>query len=196
MPDSGMMAIRSIRYWLSDRDRYPASYNTFFIQWMLFNSYYSNYGCGDKEGPMRFGKEHGDVLWENCQIQAVAKELMEIECVGGGKGENPPHLEVKSATIFLRELLGIDHDSVCSNICREQKKLQCSSVRSANWEGNPATALLRIVYQIRCNLFHGDKLEYSGQERARNLFLIERAIRTLSEVLTLISGLECNFEPF
>ncbi len=190
MPDSGMMAVRSIRYWLNDRDHYPAPYNMFFVQWMLFNSYYSKYRTGDKKSVMKFANEHGDILWGNDKIQSVAKEFSEIECVGEGIGANPPHLEVKSATIFLRELLGIDHDRICSNICREEKKLQCSSVRLSNWEGNPASALLRISYQIRCNLFHGDKLEYTGQEGTRNLFLVECGIKTLSEILTLISGLE------
>jgi hypothetical protein len=190
MPDSGMMAVQSIRYWLNDRDNYPAPYNTFFVQWMLFNSYYSKYRDRDKKSVMKFADEHGDTLWKKDRIQSVAKEFSEIECVGEGIGGNPPHPEVKSATTFLRELLDIDHDRICSNICREEKRLQCSSVKLSSWEGNPASALLRISYQIRCNLFHGDKLEYTGQEGTRNLFLVGCGIRTLSEILTLISGLE------
>jgi hypothetical protein len=190
MPNSGMMAVRSIRYWLNNRDNYPEPYNTFFVQWTLFNSYYSKYRGRDKKNVMKFADEHGDTLWENDKIQSVAKEFSEVECVGEGIGGNPPHLEVKSATIFLRELLGIDHDRICSNICREEKKLQCSSVRLANWEGNPASALLRIIYQIRCNLFHGDKLEYDGLEAERNMSLVSRCREVLDEVLKYISALE------
>jgi len=131
MSDSEKMAIESICYWLNYERDYPSIYNKFFIQWMLFNSYYSKYLAGDKKGVIKFAEEYGDTMWENENLTEVACKIAEVECVGNGKGENPPHPEVKSATIFLRELVGIDHDSICSNICREQKKLQGSSVRPA-----------------------------------------------------------------
>jgi len=190
MPNSGRMSVESIRYWLNDRDHYPPVYNRFFVHWMLFNSYYSKYEDGDKEGVMKFAEEHGDTLWEKGQIQAVPKELTEIECVGKGKGENPPHPEVKSATVFLRTLLGIEHDRICLQVCREAKRRKCSNLRFAKRADNPASALLRIVYQIRCNLFHGDKLEYDGPEAQRNMSLVNCSSGVLDEVLKYISTLE------
>lgn len=187
MPDSERMAIESIRYWLNNRQSYPATYNEFFIQWMLFNSYYSKYKVGDKKGVMKFGKEHGDTMWENGSLTDVARQISEFECVGEGRGENPPQLEVKSATVFLRTLFSIEHDRICSEVCREVKRRECSNLRFGSWTGNPASALLLIVYQVRCNLFHGDKIESTPNERERNLFLVKSGIQVLDEVLKHIS---------
>jgi len=189
MPDSERMVIESIRYWLSNRQDYPTAYNEFFIKWMLFNSYYSKYKIGNNKGVMKFGEEHGDTIWATRNLADVARQFAEIECVGNGRGENPPHPEVKSATVFLRKLFGIVHDRICSEVCRETKRRECSKLRFDSWAGNPTYALLRIVYQVRCNLFHGDKLEYNGVKGPRNLILLEHSIKTLDIVLTHISTL-------
>ena len=167
---------------------------------MLFNSYYSKYKVGDKNGVIKFGREHGDPIWENGSLTGVAREIAEVECVGDGKGQTPPHVEVISATVFLRTLLGIErvddigapneHARICLQVCREAKRRKCSNLRFAKWADNPASALLRIVYQIRCNLFHGDKLEYDGPEGQRNMSLVSRSSAVLDEVLKYISALE------
>jgi hypothetical protein len=123
-----------------------------------------NIKVGDKKGVMKSGEEHGDTIWANRNLSDVARQIAEVECVGDGGGENSPQPEAKSATVFLRELLGIEHDRICLEVCREVKRRECLNLGFGSWTGNPTTALLRIIYQIRCNLFHGDKLEYSGPE--------------------------------
>jgi hypothetical protein len=189
MLDSERMAIESIQYWLTYKQDYPDVYNAFFIQWILFNSYYSKYKAGDKNGVIKFAKEHGDIIWKIGSLAGPAREIAEVECVGDGKGESPPHKEVKSATIFLRTLLGIEHNRICSEACREAKRKKCSNLRFAAWADNPASALLRIVYQIRCNLFHGDKLEYDGLEARRNMSLVSCSSGVLNKLLEYISAL-------
>jgi len=48
-------------------------------------------------------------------------------------------------------------------------------------------ALMRILYQIRCNLFHGDKIEYKNGEQAdRNKFLVNIGNKMLEKVLCSI----------
>jgi hypothetical protein len=200
MRDFERRSIGSIRYWLAYQWDYPDVYKAFFIQWMLFNSYYSKYKAGDKKGVIKFGREHGDPIWESGSLTGVAREIAKVECVGDGKGKTLPHLEVISATVFLRTLLGIEQVDdtgapdeqarICLQVCREVKRRKCLNLRFAKWADNPASALLRIVYQIRCNLFHGDKLEYDGPEAQRNMLLVNCGRGVLDEVLKYISALE------
>jgi hypothetical protein len=44
-------------------------------------------------------------------------------------------------------------------------------------------ALLHIIYQIRCNLVHGDKIELTGEQGERNKELVKLANPIIEEIL-------------
>lgn len=102
----------------------------------------------------------------------------------------PPDSWVKTATIFLRKkLFNIPYE--CDDICRENKQCFCTQITEENYQFTELEALLRIIYQIRCNLFHGDKLEYSGFQEIRNRELVNLSNQIIKIILNrIIFGFE------
>lgn len=174
-------AKNAIRTWLSF-GAYPEEYLHFFFYWSLFNSYYglSVSNGGDKSKVLSFGRQY-KALW-NGLIKANARDLVDQECVGDGKGENSPSSEVKAATNYLRSSLGVNKKLVCNN-CRPNKRSKCSGVTEKGKYGR-LEALLRIIYQIRCNLIHGDKVELTEEQGERNKRLVRLANPILREILS------------
>ncbi|TET19791.1 hypothetical protein E3J74_04805 [Candidatus Bathyarchaeota archaeon] len=173
-------AKRAIMTWLSF-GTYPKEYLLFFFYWSLFNSYYGLglFKGGDKNKVLSFGRQY-NALW-NKVIKANARDLVAQECVGNGKGENPPSSQVKAATGHLRNLLGVHKRQICIH-CRPDKRNQCSRVAEKGKDGH-LEALLRIIYQIRCNLIHGDKVELKEDQGERNKKLVRLATPILREIL-------------
>lgn len=53
----------------------------------------------------------------------------------------------------------------------------------ANHRFQDFEALIRVLYQIRCNLFHGDKLDGNELQRSRNRELITNGNIILQKIL-------------
>ena len=112
-----------------------------------------------------------------------AANIVGTECVGKGKLTAPPDAFVKEATLHLRNTLTIDSDKIC-NKCRTAKKTACQQIALKNYPFSDMEALIRILYQIRCNLYHGDKTEVRDEfqmARDRELarigsYIIERLL--------------------
>jgi hypothetical protein len=47
-------------------------------------------------------------------------------------------------------------------------------------------ATLLIIYQVRCNLFHGSKIEMSGEEFERNHLLVRLSAAIMMKLLELV----------
>jgi hypothetical protein len=156
----------------------PPEYQSFFIKWMAFNSAYNELAKGgDKQKVLKMG----DLLQDKWnEIAAMAGELVSLECVGGekipGMGMLAPQAEVKSATLYLREILGLavypDPVSCHFLVCRTEKRevcdqIACTAADINSWKGKEFRALLRIIYQVRCNLVHGEK-RLSGENFQAN----------------------------
>jgi len=170
--------------WLKSRG-YPQDFLRFFFQWTLLNLYYNAFSQSDEEMKkvLEFGREYDNAF--NSVKEEVAN-LVRTECVGDGKYEAPPNSWVKTASLLLRKRLGINQQSICS-VCREHKRRMCDNVNLESYNFGNMEALMRILYQIRCNLFHGDKTEYrDGEEAERNKMLVSLGNQVLEIVLKSI----------
>lgn len=137
--------------------------------------------CSDKSGcePCRvidFGKKN-ESLWSQ-DIEDYTKTLVSRECVGKGKNDALPDEFVRTATLHLRRELNIIVD-VCSN-CRKINTCDRREISNANFHKLDAT--MRILYQIRCNLFHGDKPELDGYQGDRNKELVGIGDKILTNI--------------
>ena len=171
-------AIETIQNYLLNNLDYPASYKTLFFRWSLINPLYN--ACSEEKLEviriLNFGKKY-NYLWNN-RIEQKTKKLIKEECVGKGR-DHELDKYVLSATKYLRNELKID-SNIC-NICRKKKDI-CNSNEIENNEFEKLDAVMRIIYQIRCNLFHGDKSELNGPKGVRN----KSYVRIANEILLVI----------
>lgn len=147
----------------SERLMFPTEYIQFAFAWMAFNRVYNENRNESQETQRVVGM--GDQLegiW--AMVVDLARELVSMECIGGQKdnlGGYKPKPEVKSATLFLRDNLRIDNFPITTACnfagCRIEKRMTCDSVIIEPWTHSKMAALLRLLYQVRCNLVHGDK---------------------------------------
>jgi len=175
-----------IRDWLASRN-YPEQFKDFFFHWTLLNLYYDALSKEEKETKriLEFGRKNENLF---SSVKIDAEELVMTECVGRGKGPVPPNSWVKTATLQLREALDIDGLHVCAK-CRVVKKNECKSIKLEQYNFGNMEALMRILYQVRCNLFHGKKTEHTdGDQVARNRFLVNIGNGVLGEVLHSIQA--------
>jgi len=177
--------ITTIKNIIHNNIEYPDFYLKFFFNWSLINSWYnaSSNETSETKRVVDFGKTHNH-LW-NEEIEKKSKKLVEKECVGEGKN-NKPKPDVISATIYLRNKLMVN-----SNVCNNCKKngVPCNNVKNMGFQN--LDAIMRIIYQIRCNLFHGDKNELYGDEGDNNKIYVSIA----NEILTEILRSECFNQP-
>lgn len=168
----------------------------FFNYWMMFNYFYNKVADDtpenerphkDKKKAIYFGGKYGrlfDTLASENEIwlDSVSK-LLRMDCVAEGRGWQPQKLkpEVVGATLRLRHLCGIDY--ACQNCIRDEcKKTTIDSKACQQIESwNKLQLLLRILYQIRCNLFHGDK--FSPETNPRDKRLVELGSDVLRGIL-------------
>lgn len=108
--------------------------------------------------------------------------MVKTECVGKGSLTETPSSWVKTATLQLRRKLGINVESVCTT-CRKEKRQECCEVKTEKSEFGSMEALMGILYQIRCNLFHGDKTEREEFQMERNKSLVRIGNRILTIIL-------------
>jgi hypothetical protein len=142
----------------------PEEYGQFMIHWIAFNRAYNELRSDEDESNRVLGV--GDELRQHwSEIIAPATALVRLECIGGESMPRQTLLRptrwVKSATIYLREQLKIRPSfPECArdaSFCREHKAAICQPVGVDPWGRSEMAALLRLVYQVRCNLFHGEK---------------------------------------
>ena len=142
----------------------PGEYTHFMVHWIAFNRAYNELRFDEEETARVMGI--GDALqvhWK--EISGQAKTIVGLECIGADRVPQQtllrPNRVVKSATIFLRYRLQVRPSFPnCRNdpsFCRTSKVSVCRTVNVEPWERTEMAALLRLVYQVRCNLFHGDK---------------------------------------
>lgn len=184
-------ASRSIQYWTGGKAHYPPEFTDFFLRWMLFNSFCNKYQAGDKQSVFEFTAEHGPAIWSDPAIQEIALHLAKSECVGNGANDAPPHPEVKFATELLQQNSGMDHLAVCQQVCRATKRGACAAINSRDFSpsSTPVMALYRIIYQVRCNLFHGDKVELDAFQMDRDELLVSSGTKVMDVTLLHISNL-------
>lgn len=125
-------------------------------------------------------------MFDNLKEEDSIKIIIKDECIGDGEFASEPSKYVKTATIQLRKKLSLANG--CEN-CREMKKRVCQNVPQTNHIYRPFEAILRIIYQIRCNLFHGNKLVLFGAQFIRDKKLVKASNSILSVVLNTIYNL-------
>ncbi len=179
---------------------WPRPYVNFYNRWGYFNQIYDTLYSHDKEWKRiaAFALNHSN-LWSD--VEAQARVIAELPCVGNGRGSNDPTLAVRVSSNTLRIHFSVDAIIFCN-----QQNWKCSTrqTRCSDMIFQPAPlnidinnpshsvytllgATLTIVYQIRNNLFHGSKHEFFGDEYNRNLQLVEVSDRIVDIILDRIS---------
>jgi len=168
----------------------PSDYMWFAITWSTLNRIYNENRSewSETQQVVSFGNQI-DELWE--AVAPLAKELVSLECIGGEKdpsGILRPKQEVKSATLYLREFFhidnGIDVNNCNFHACRPEKRTVCNPVVANPWERSKMGALLRLIYQVRCNLVHGDKrFMVHGFQRNRDHELVHLSYEIIKIIL-------------
>jgi hypothetical protein len=141
----------------------PGEYIQFMVRWIAFNRAFNELRSEPEETArvLAIGDDlHGH--WK--EIIPQIRRLVALECVGADRLPHQtllrPNRPVKSATIFLRVRLsimpGYPECTLNQRFCRESKISMCRPVDVEPWDRSELTAVLRIIYQVRCNLFHGE----------------------------------------
>jgi hypothetical protein len=144
----------------------PRGYVSFIVKWMAFNRAYNELESikGEWNKISSLAERYKD-CWP--EIIDLAAELVSIECIGSEPVSDSPLVApkpiVKSATHFLRQQIGLSQD-IDANHCnfpgceRNKKRRICNNVEVKEpWSESELAAVLRLVYQVRCNLMHGEK---------------------------------------
>ena len=174
--------------------RLRSVYQSFLAKWVAFNRAYNDLELGtrrDREKVLAVGQELQDHWGE---VSDLARQLVSMECIGSERVEGSDLLKptnwVKSATLYLRERLSLvspaDPQACEFAACRARKRELCSE-GSDTWPGQEMAALLRLVYQVRCNLVHGDKrLVDQDIQTNRDGQLVQVSTQIVDRVLELL----------
>lgn len=184
---------REIQAVLDEDFRLPDRYQTFLVKWLAFNRAYNDLDEGqDHEKVLAVGQrlqEHWD------EVAGLAVQLVSLECIGGERVEGSELLKptrwVKSATLYLRERLGLQPPAdprACEFVaCRMEKRSLCNEVIIDRWQKQEMAGLLRLVYQVRCNLVHGDKrLSRQDVQTNRDRQLVQISTQIMNRVLEFL----------
>lgn len=174
----------TIDNWLMSRG-YPREFQLFFFHWTLLNLYYNELSKEKAEVKrvLKFGREY-ERLFDG--VKTETRDLIKTECVGEGEGPVPPNRWVKTASSQLRKSLKVDESSICAE-CRTSKRKKCKTIKLKTHNFKRMEALMRILYQVRCNLFHGDKTEHTdGEQARRNRLLVKVGNNVLEKILRSI----------
>ena len=175
-----MSAVETIREWLEKGNSLPDESDLFFKMWVLINAYYNEvYKEGEEwKRVLHFGRDFGNIFGNldrtNLGVFVVP------ECIGKGELAEPPNQYVKKASEVLKRKLGIIYN--CEK-CRGDKKQHCQNIPLDNHNFQDFEALMRILYQIRCNLFHGAKLAQNEYQKRRNQELVTQGNIVLKNIL-------------
>lgn len=174
-------------------------YCYFLIRWMALNRGYNELVEADKD--YKKVLEIGQRLQAHWgEVQDLAVQLVSLECIGGERSSDyellKPNQWVKSATLYLRDRLELQHavppEGCEFTACRMEKRRLCNNVVFHPWDEQDEdwqemAALLRLVYQVRCNLVHGDKRwSMPNSQTNRDHRLVRISTRILGEVLPFL----------
>lgn len=174
-----MSAIETAREWLENGDALPEESDLFFKMWVIINACYNEWYTGREwKRVLQLGRDF-NTAFQNLPVEHI-KAFVIPECVGEGKLSAPPNPYVKKASKIIKEKLEPKYE--CTG-CRREKKSQCDSVTEDSRTCMELAALMRILYQVRCNLFHGYKLESDEYQEERNKNLIKSGNIVLREIL-------------
>ena len=157
----------------------PWEYMRFAMTWITFNRVYNENREERTETQRVVGiGDQLEGIWK--AVEELARDLVSLECIGGEEdpsGILRPKAEVKSATLYLREHFYLNETIVLQNChftgCRPGKRKVCNPIQAQPWGHSKMAALLRLVYQVRCNLVHGDKrIMARGRQRQRDEQLV------------------------
>ena len=142
----------------------PNAYTQFMVRWIAFNRAFNELRRDPEEIARVLGI--GDDLSDRWkEIIPQSQRLVLLECIGGDAVPQEtllrPNRAVKSATTYLRQKMmikpGYPECMQKPRFCRESKTAMCRSVGIEPWQRSEMAAVMRILYQVRCNLFHGEK---------------------------------------
>jgi hypothetical protein len=179
-----MSAIETVREWLENGDALPEESDSFFKMWVIINACYNEwYTVGDERRNewrrvLHFGRDFNGAF-RNLPIEHIKKFVIP-ECIGEGKLSEPPSKYVREASQTLKEKLGLRYEC---ELCRPEKKSRCANDNIISYPFVEFEALMKILYQVRCNLFHGDKLESDEYQEERNKDLIKSGNIVLRDIL-------------
>lgn len=181
----------------------PIEYGKFARKWIAFNRAYNDAFEGQEWERV---EAVGDALqehWDDENIQHLASEIVRLECIGGKRLSDhwllQPKVPVKAATLHLRSYFGDENaPNDCVFVaCRDDKRELCNLVVFSNnshpemYTDREFAALLRLVYQVRCNLVHGEKRigqEDMQTDRDEDLILLSTTILDRVMMLMLRMG--------
>ena len=129
----------------------------FIFLWMKYNEWYSKYGLGDTEGSQKLS----DINEARCIYEEIKNEFL----YGGriiSRGFNDIPIESRP-------------NEIRKGLYRDNGNLLCAY----NSEVNCFCKYLKVIYKIRCNFFHGDKLPSET-----NILLIKWAYESLNMLLS------------
>lgn len=143
----------------------PHEYTQFMVRWIAFNRAFNELRRDPDETARVLGV--GDDLsshWK--EIIPQSQRLVQLECIGVDTVPQQtllrPNRAVKAATAYLRQKMMIKpgYPECIQNprFCRESKTAMCRAVGIEPWSHTEMAAVMRIIYQVRCNLFHGEKI--------------------------------------
>ena len=153
-------------------------YFSFIRKWVAFNRAYSEVK-EDKAEWQRVRAIANDLQAHWLEVAPLARQLASMECIGSKATRNrllKPDKWGKSAMLYLREFFKLAQGDDLANCqfgaCRPEKKQLCDAVQFDrvtlnDWREHEMAALLHLVYQVRCNLFHGDKRLAAGDAQTR-----------------------------
>ena len=173
----------------------PNEYTQFMVHWIAFNRAFNELRRESEETARVLGL--GDDLssrWH--EIIPQTRRLVQLEYIGVDVVPHEmllrPNRMVKAATVYLRQQLRIKpgYPECVQNprFCRASKTSMCQSVGIEPWTRSEMAAVMRIIYQLRCNLFHGDKrLGFSDVQTNQDLELVAIS----NEILNAVFGWLC-----
>jgi hypothetical protein len=173
----------------------PNEYTQFMVHWIAFNRAFNELRKDSEETARVLGL--GDDLSKRWhEIIPQSRRLVMLECIGVDAVAQEtllrPNRAVKSATVYLRQKLMIKpgYPECIQNprFCRKSKTAMCGAVGIEPWSRSEMAAVMRIIYQLRCNLFHGEKrLALADVQTNKDLELIAIA----NEILNAVFGMLC-----
>ncbi len=173
----------------------PQAYTQFMVRWIAFNRAFNELRKDAEETARVLGV--GDDLsghWK--EIIPQSRRLVQLECVGVDAVPQQtllrPNRAVKAATAFLRQKMmirpGYPECTQNPKFCREAKTAMCRAVGIEPWHHSEMAAVMRIIYQVRCNLFHGEKrLVFPDVQTNKD----QELIAISNEILNVVFGWLC-----
>lgn len=173
----------------------PNEYVQFMVHWIAFNRAFNELRKDNEEMVRVLGV--GDDLSSHWrEIIPQSRRLVQLECIGVDSVPEQtllrPNRAVKAATTYLRQKLMIKpgYPECIQNrrFCRESKTAMCQSVGIEPWNRSEMAAVMRIIYQLRCNLFHGEKrLAFPDVQTNKD----QELVAISNEILNVVFGWLC-----